>query len=165
MIITLTGTPGTGKTTVSEKLDGFKVIDLTRFVREHGLGEDVEKEFEVDIQQMKDELEKKVGKDEDVIVEGHLSHHFPSDYCVVLRCNPEELEERLRKRDYSESKIKENIESEKLDVILTEAVDKQEKIIEVDTTDMNAGETAKEIMRKIEKDETEYGNTDWTDQI
>lgn len=165
MIITLTGTPGTGKTTVSEEIDGFKLINLTRFVREHGLGEDGEKEFEVDIQQMKDELEKEVGKDEDVIVEGHLSHHFTSDYCVVLRCNPEELKERLRKRDYSESKIEENIESEKLDIILTEAVGKQEKIIEVDTTDMTAGETANEIMRKIEKDETGYGNTDWTDQI
>lgn len=165
MIITLTGTPGTGKTTVSEEIDGFKVIDLTRFVRKHGLGEDVEKEFEVDIQQMKDELEKKVGKDEDVIVEGHLSHHFTSDYCVVLRCNPEELEKRLKKRDYCRAKIEDNLESEKLDVILTEAVDRQEKIIEVDTTDMTAGETANEIMRKIEKDETGYGNTDWTDQI
>ncbi|PSH02236.1 MAG: kinase, partial [Nanohaloarchaea archaeon QH_8_44_6] len=135
MIVSITGTPGTGKTSVSKYLKEFEVIYLTRFVKKHGLGQQEESEFEVDIPEMKKKLEKEIDGEKHLVIEGHLSHHFPSDYCVVLRCDPEELGKRLENRDYSDTKVEENIESEMLDVILTEAVGLQENIIEVDTTD------------------------------
>lgn len=165
MIISLTGTPGTGKTTVSEQLEDFEVIDLTQFVKKHGLGQQGEKEFEVDIDAMVEKLEEEIDRSEDTVIEGHLSHHFPADYCVVLRCDPEELEARLSERNYSKQKVQENVQSEMLDVILSEAVQEQDDVIEVDTTDRDAEDVAEEIERRIEDDETGYGDVDWTSVI
>ena len=163
MIISLTGTPGTGKTTVSEQLGEFEVIDLTRFVKDHGLGEQ-EEEFEVDIEAMVEKLKEEIDE-EDVVIEGHLSHHFPADYCVVLRCDPEELEDRLSERKYSDQKVEENVQSEMLDVILSEAVQEQEDVIEINTTGREADDVAEEVERRVEKGETGYGEIDWTGKI
>lgn len=160
MIIALTGTPGTGKTSVAGELP-YNFIDLTEFVKQRGLGEKGEKEFEADIDAMVEELEKEVG-DKDIVIEGHFAHHFPADYCIVLRCEPEELEKRLSERDYSREKIDENVEAEALDVILQESVKKQESIIEIDTTDREAADVAVEIERRIKGDDTGYGSVDWT---
>jgi adenylate kinase len=56
---------------------------------------------------------------------------------VVLRCHPEEIVGRLRERSESEESAEENAESEALDVILAEAVERfgRENVYEVDTTD------------------------------
>ncbi|MFB6191177.1 MAG: adenylate kinase family protein [Candidatus Nanohaloarchaea archaeon] len=163
MKIALTGTPGTGKTSVARELEerGFEVVDLTEFVKEQELGTPGE-EFEVDIPEMVEALEQGLG-DWDTVIEGHLAHHFPADYCIVLRTRPDVLRERLEQRDYSDGKIDENVESEALDVILQEAVEQQEDIIEIDTTRREPGEVAGEIERRIEKEETGYGNVDWSD--
>ena len=164
MIIALTGTPGTGKTSVAKHFGGFNVIDLTRFVKDQELGEQ-NTEFEVDIPEMVEALEDEIDPDENTILEGHLAHHFPADFCVVLRCNPEELRERLSERDYSEEKVEENVESEILDLILSEAVENQRNIIEVDTTGRKAEEVAEEIRKRVENKETGYGEIDWTKYI
>ena len=163
MKIALTGTPGTGKTTISQLFDeqAYEVIDLTEYVKEKGLGEKGEKEFEVDIEQMKKSLE-----DEDFgVLEGHLAHHIPVDICVVLRTRPDELRERLEDRDYSRGKVEENIQSEILDVVLSEAVENQETVVEIDTTGKDAEEAFKEVKRKIEEGENDYGNFDWTEYL
>jgi adenylate kinase len=164
MIVALTGTPGTGKTTVSEHLEDFKVVDLTQFVKEHGIGEE-NSEFEVDIDAMVERLDEEINEDENIVIEGHLAHHFPADYCVVLRCEPEELEARLSERDYSEGKVRENVQSEILDVILSETIGLQEKIIEIDTTGRKAEDVAEEIERRVEENETDYGSIDWSNRL
>lgn len=163
MIITVTGTPGTGKTTISEALD-LQIVGLTRFVKQKGLGEQRE-EFEVDIPAMKEALEDEVEEYEDVVIEGHLAHYFPSDICFVLRCDPEVLDDRLEERNYSESKVRENLESEALDIVLAKAVEHQETVIEIDTTDFDVDEVVKKIERKIEEWpdlEADYGEVDWS---
>ncbi|PSG98883.1 MAG: kinase [Nanohaloarchaea archaeon SW_7_43_1] len=165
MIVALTGTPGTGKTSVARELEGFEILDLTEFVKKHGIGKQGDKEFNVDVTEMRKKLEEEIEDDQDTIIEGHLAHHFLADYCVVLRCDPEELERRLQKRDYSQEKINENIESEMLDVILTEAVGIQQNIIEIDTTDRELIETVQRIKEKLRNDETGYGRVDWTDHL
>lgn len=164
MIIALTGTPGTGKTSIAEELDGFNTLDLTSFVKERELGEQQD-EFEVDIDAMIEALEEVIDPEEDTVIDGHLSHHFPADFCIVLRCNPEELRERLSERDYSEEKIEENVESEILDVLLGEAVSNQKNIIEIDTTDRTAKDVAKEIKNRIKEKDTGYGEIDWTEYL
>ena len=160
MKIGLTGTPGTGKTTLANKLP-FDIVHLNEYMRENDIGEELENgELEIDLEELKQNQPEASGKD--LLIEGHLSHFLDLDYCLVLRTNPETLENRLNKRDYSEDKIEENIESEILDVILSEAVEKQENIIEVDTTGKEPKEVAKEIEDKIENRETGYGEIDWT---
>lgn len=160
--IAVTGTPGTGKTTITEKLvdRGYKVIHLTEFFEENDIGKEVEGEREIDIEEIKESLERKEF-DEGAVIEGHLSHHYPVDFCVVLRCQPEELRERLSGRDYSEEKVEENIEAEKIDIILSEAVQKQETVIEVDTSGKSVEESVEDIIEKIEDGKSDYGNVDW----
>lgn len=163
MKIALTGTPGTGKTTLSRlfEKEEYSVLDLTEYVKEKGLGEHGENEFEVNIAEMINSLE-----DENFdVVEGHLSHHIPVDVCVVLRTRPDKLRERLEERDYSDQKVEENVQSEALDVILSEAVEKQENVVEVDTTGREAKEVFEEVRRKVEKGENDYGNFDWTEYL
>lgn len=164
MVITLTGTPGTGKTTIAEKLEekGYNVVHLSEFLEEHDIGEEVNGEREVRINEMIEKLEEQEFPKETVI-EGHLAHHFESDVCVVLRCRPDVLEERLSHRDYSDRKVEENIEAEKIDIVLTEAVQKQEMVIEIDTTEKSPEDNADKIIEKLDEGKNDYGNVDWTE--
>lgn len=166
VIITVTGTPGTGKTTVAENL-GRETVHLTQYVKDKDLGQQKE-EFEVDIDEMTASVQNElrdIDEDEKVVVEGHLSHHVPSDLCIVLRTHPDELESRLKDRNYSEEKIRENLEAEALDIVLTEAVSLQENILEVDTTNRRPEETVEIVKKSVEKRETGYGAVDWSEWL
>jgi adenylate kinase len=162
--VTLTGTPGTGKTTISEKLEqkGFKVIHLTQFLKEQEIGQDKNGERQVPITKMIQEFKKQdySGK---VVFEGHLAHHIAADVCLVLRCHPKELRKRLQQRNYSQEKIEENVQAEALDVILSEAVQKQETIAEIDTSEKEVLEASEKAIELIKKGESSYGSIDWSE--
>lgn len=161
MKIGLTGTPGTGKTTLANKLP-FDIVHLNEYMRENDIGEEIENgELEIDLEELKQNQPEASGKD--LLIEGHLSHFLDLDYCIVLRTNPETLENRLNKRDYSEEKVRENVESEALDVILSQAVQNQDKVFEIDTTKKSIDETVEKIIEAIENREERKGVVDWTD--
>ena len=156
MRIAVTGTPGTGKTTATDLLGEdltdereTSVIHLNDVIREEGLytSTDAERDSLItDFDSVADWLDE--NDDEGVsIVESHLAHHFEAESAVVLRCHPEILEERLRERGESDTKVSENAEAEALDVILTEAVDRhgEENVYEIDTTDNGPESVAREI--------------------
>mgnify|MGYP000627913365 CR=1 FL=1 len=135
--VALTGTPGTGKSTVAEaigeRLD-IEVIHLNDRIKEHGLhtGEDEERgSLVADIEAIREHLGDWSG-----LLDSHLSHQFEADAVIVLRCAPEELEERLTDRGEAPAKAAENAESEALDIVLSEAVRRQgeERIYEIDTS-------------------------------
>ena len=158
MKIALTGTPGTGKTTVASKMER-EVIDLKEYMRDNGIGDPGGDELEVDIE----ELVNNFSTDkEDVVIEGHLSHHLDVDMCVVLRCHPDELENRLSTRDYSEKKVEHNLEAEALDVILQEAVRECNRVIEIDTTERDIEDVVSEVEERVEKKKTGYGELDFS---
>ncbi|MCJ7450138.1 MAG: adenylate kinase family protein [Candidatus Nanohaloarchaeota archaeon QJJ-9] len=169
MIVSITGTPGTGKSSVSEILAeelGFKLLDVNEvaFSEEVGTSEGDERDTtEVDIDTLIPALEEEVG--ENSVLEGHLSHYFPSDLVVVLRTMPEELKKRLEEKGWSEEKVEENLESEVLDGILQEAVNQQEDVVEVDTTGKSPGETAKLVKKLVEnkdkREEYRPGTVSW----
>jgi len=163
MRLTITGTPGTGKTTVSGELEGqgFNVVHLTEFLENHNVGEAVNGERDVPVDEMVSVFEKQ-DFDENIVVEGHLSHHISSDVCVVLRCRPDVLEERLSGRDYPDEKIRENVEAEKMDLILSEAVQNQETVYEIDTTEKSVDEVIDEIKDAVENKKERTGVVDWT---
>ena len=151
MRVAVTGTPGTGKTVATEHLAaddefGLEVIHLNDVIREEGFttGRDEQRDTLVtDIDAVADWLEGR----EDVLFESHLAHHFAAGRVVVLRCHPEQLEARLRERGEPDATVAENAESEALDVVLAEAVERhgEDSVYEVDTTDLPPGEVAAAI--------------------
>jgi adenylate kinase len=144
--VAVTGTPGTGKTTATERLateasGDLDVVHLNDVIREEGFttGRDEQRDTLVtDIDAVADWL---AGR-EDVLFESHLAHHFAADRVVVLRCHPEKLEARLRERGEPEATVAENAESEALDVVLAAAVERhgEDSVYEVDTTDRSPAE-------------------------
>jgi adenylate kinase len=154
LVVAVTGTPGTGKTTASEHLD-HRVVHLNDHVDAAGLYHDVDAERDsqvVDPTALREWFDEFRERDTDpvVVVESHLAHHLPADRVVVLRCSPRALETRLTDREGPAS-VRENAESEALDVILAAAVDRHgtDAIYEIDTTDRSPAETADAIERVI----------------
>jgi adenylate kinase len=147
MRVAVTGTPGTGKTTATERLDtDLDVVHLNEVIRAEGLYDEVDEERDSVIADI-EAVEERLGDRDDLVVDSHLAHHLDVDRVVVLRCHPEEVERRLRERGESAAKAAENAESEALDVILTEAVEGHgtDAVYEIDTTDRDPDEAAAEI--------------------
>lgn len=178
MIIAITGTPGTGKTSISKKLlkKGYEVIDLNKEALENNflLGQDVERDSKiVDINKLNNFIKKNYCEKEIIFVEGHLSHLLKcADVVIILRLNPVYLYNNLVKRKWKKKKIKENLEAEMLDVILCETVEihSREKIIELNVTDKTIEEIVNIIMDLVNnkfKNMKKYkiGNIDWSEQI
>ena len=181
MLIGLTGTPGTGKTSVSKFLEKYrhvKVIHLNDVIKENHLYTEIDEKRDsviADMELIREYIEKTVEEEEKeiTILESHLSHYI-ADIAIVLRLYPPELEMRLKKRGYSEEKIKENFEAEALDVILVEASEWCKKVFEVDTTGKSIEEVGKDIEKILdhvlsgneeELPEYEPGSIDWIDLV
>ncbi|MBE0522944.1 MAG: adenylate kinase family protein [Methanosarcinales archaeon] len=180
MIIALTGTPGTGKTTICNSLKKqFKIIDLNRLVIENGLhlGQDEKRgSLIADLDALKEKVHA-ILKDEtsNVVIEGHLSHYLSGyDAVIVLRTHPNVLGQRLESRGYAREKIIENIEAEALDVILIEAVELCEMVYEVETTTSTPTQASLEIQSVIQLVEAEDfgklekylpGRFDWSEEV
>ncbi len=89
-----------------------------------------------------------------LIVEGHVSHLCEgADKMIVLRLDPEILKTRLEARDYSNSKIQENLEAEALAVCSAEAYELYDKELnEIDTSDKSIDEVLDVILDILLKD-------------
>ena len=185
MIIALTGTPGTGKTTVcgiisehSQYRKLYSIIDINKLILDEGLHSGKDKESDSYIADF-EKLEKRVkelismSQERDIIMEGHLSHFIPSDAIIVLRAHPVALRKRLGKRkEYSFKKVKENANAEALDVILVESSERSDKVFEIDTTNANALAVVKSVISIIESlknkkipEEFLPGKINWIDQV
>ena len=168
--IAVTGTPGTGKTTATEQLvdRGIdrSVIHLNDEIKAHELWSDRDVDRDSLITDF-EAVDSHLGE-WDGILESHLAHHFDVDRVVVLRCDPATLESRLRDRGDSPEKARENAESEALDVVLTEAVDRHGRaaIYELNTTDRSPDAVADEIAAVIRGDrEPRAGEVDFTEYL
>jgi len=145
--VAVTGTPGTGKTTATERLEtDLDVVHLNDVIKAEEFSTGVDEDrgsLVADLDAVSEWLD---GRD-DVLFESHLAHHFEADRVVVLRAHPDTIVERLRDRGDSDSKAYENAESEALDVVLSEAVAEHgtDSVYEIDTTDRSPDEVATEI--------------------
>ena len=158
MKIALTGTPGTGKTSVSRILENkYHVIYLNDFkdVREYY---DRERDtYVVNINKLREKIENMNMKGT-VILEGHYAHDMGVDMVIVLRCHPDELRKRLKLRNYSDLKIMENVEAEAMGIISEECLSLylEENVYEIDTTQKSVEDVANAIIQIIEGRGKEY---------
>ncbi len=165
MKIALTGTPGTGKSTVAEMVDaGFTIVHVNDLIKEkYNIGLDQERNSWIaDISRLSSHVTKLKG---DVILEGHVSHLLPVDIIIVLRASPTVLKERLTARRWSEAKIRENIEAEALDIILCEAMDTNKKVYEINTTNMTPMQVKEAVLEIIGgTDKYQVGGVDFSEE-
>ena len=171
MIISLTGTPGTGKTTVGKLLQqgGIRTIELGDLVKEKKLYDSFDSErgsYDVDPDVLDDAVSA-MNITEDCVLIGHLAHFVSCDRIIVLRCSPEVLADRLKSRGWKESKVRENVEAEALDVILIEATETETEVSEINTTEMSAEEVCDAVLRIKSGDTSNYapGNIDWSEEV
>ena len=169
MLVAITGTPGTGKSSVCEVLAkrGYVIVDLDEIARREGLivGRDEKRGTdEVDVDALREGLRipAKVA-----FLKSHYSHRMDVDLAVVLRCRPSVLRARLEGRGWPPEKVRENVEAEAIDVILQEAVARLPFVFEVDTTKSTPEETAGAILRILlgKTNGHEPGSVDWTSEV
>ncbi len=149
MNIALTGTPGTGKTSLSSKLD-YNLVSINDYYSEISNGKDEEDNWLIDLEKLNEIIVPK--NHSNTIFEGHVAHFLKHiNKIIVLRCHPDELEKRLSSRDYSNEKIRENMEAEALNIISEEAIESNDEknVFEIDTSTMTIEESIEKINQII----------------
>ncbi|MDI6640132.1 MAG: adenylate kinase family protein [Methanocellales archaeon] len=169
MKIGITGTPGTGKSSVCKILKKYyPVIELEQLIKEKKLYTRKDRQrdtFVADIDALVSYVSHYVTHPT-AILGGHLAHYLPLDLVIVLRASPSELRRRLSKEGFDEAKIKENVEAEALDVILVEALERNDNVHEIDTSERDVAEVANCIMEIINgSDEYKPGSIDWSEEV
>ena len=169
MLVAITGTPGTGKSSTCAVLAsrGYAVIDLDEVARRDGLvvGRDEARGTdEVDVEGLREGLRipAKIA-----FLKAHYSHLMDVNLVVVLRCRPSSLRARLETRGWPGEKIRENVEAEAIDVITQEAVRRIPFVYEIDTTDRTPERTADAVLGILQGKTKglEPGSVDWSEEV
>ncbi|OAA52089.1 DUF1671 domain-containing protein [Metarhizium rileyi] len=153
--IIVTGTPGVGKTTHSESLaerTGLRHISVNQIVKDEKCHEGWSDEYQsliVDEDKLLDAIEGDV-KAGGCIVDWHACDLFPRswiDLVVVLRVDSSTLFDRLTARNYAETKLQENLDSEIMEVLLQEARDAFDDNIVIELTSNTSDEMESNVDR------------------
>lgn len=144
-VVVVTGTPGTGKTTVAKQMakkNKFLYVDGKRLIENFRLHESYDKKrktFIVDENKFVRLLANviktaKKQKIRGLVIDSHLAHYLPRKYVdlvIVTKTDIKKLKKRLQKRGYSKLKIKENLEAEIFETCYLEAMELKHKKIAV----------------------------------
>ncbi len=169
MLVAISGTPGTGKSSACSDLErrGYLVVDLDEVARREGFieGRDARRgtdEVNVDALRKSLQVSAKIG-----FLKSHYSHLMDVNLAIILRCKPSDLRSRLEARGWPPEKVRENVEAEAIDVILQEAVGRLPFVFEVDTTAATPRETAEAILAILQGKTVghEPGSVDWTSEV
>ena len=146
-VVIVTGTPGTGKTTISKTLAkaiGARYINLTQFVSSRRLYSAIDRERRtkiVDAARTRSSLTKELRIiSGPVVIDTHAPEGVIPEQMVlrvfVLRCHPKVLEARLRAKKWAVNKIRENVLAEVVDSCLTAAVKQYgwRRVMQLDTS-------------------------------
>jgi adenylate kinase len=162
MRIVITGTPGTGKSTIAALLAakaGLNLVSIAAIVRKKmRLGP----KHEVDLGKLARHL-RFLQSEDDYVVEGHLACELrlPADHVIVLRTEPGVLRKRMAQRGYGRRKIEENVMAEMLDYCTQRA--KKEyggAPLEVDTTRRGPVACTNKILAAIKHKRRRIDNVD-----
>ncbi len=163
----LTGTPGTGKSTVARILatdwSVEEVGDLAeRLGTARRIGRRRAATRTIDLPETRKAIERGRARGAQLWV-GHLAHLLPVRDAVVLRCHPQELARRLaRSGAHRPADIRENLLAEATDVILVEALRFGRRVWEIDTTGRTPSDIASAVAARIRRrGPPSYGRIDW----
>ena len=156
MCIAITGTPGTGKTSICELLEknGFTIYSVEQLAKQHEcLGEidSDDNSAPVDVHKLADEWQ---CEDAGIVfVDGHLSHLLEVEAIVVLRCDPKSIETRLSQREYGDEKVAANVEWEMISGVWSELLEFEIEIpcLELDSSKKSPEQLVEEILDWVEE--------------
>lgn len=184
-LVIISGTPGTGKTSVSNKISEMidvSVITLNELAISEGLIHDFDKKRDtniVDIDKLISHVLKVIEELKKkginlVIIESHFSDIVPNhmiNHAFVLRCEPSVLRNRLGKRGYNKEKIAENIQAEILGNCANYLIKKKLEIplLEIDTTSLDIEAVSRIILDiiqdNINMEKYHVGKVDWLEKL
>jgi len=178
-LIVITGTPGVGKTSISkilaEKLGAIH-IDVNKLVLDEKLDIGYDKKrkcYIVDFEKVSKKLigKIKITSEDNLILDGHYATSVIDpkkiDRVFVLRCNPEELEKRLRERDYPQEKVYENLMAELLDVCFYDSIKNcgEDKVRQIDVTEKSSNEAVSKIISILAGELIKTERIDWISEF
>ena len=165
-IIGVTGSPGTGKKSVSPlvaaalRLECLGINDIARELGLLGRGAG-----DVDVDLLREKIPQRVHGP--ALLHGHLVPYVLDRRSVrkvvVLRCSPGILKERLGRRGYPAKKVEENVEAELIGIVSADAFGAfgSAKTFEFDTTRSSPSEAAGRIARLV-REGMPTPRIDWT---
>ncbi|MBS7251024.1 MAG: adenylate kinase family protein [Candidatus Freyarchaeota archaeon] len=173
--IIISGSPGTGKSTLSSILAKdlkMEVINLSKLVEVEELFSEIDTDRDTkvaDLDRLIPRIVELIDRSEGVvIVEGHYADIVPSnlvDVAIILRTHPKILAKRLESKGWGERKISENVQAEILGSCTFNALEAYGKdmVYEIDTTNLSEDETASIARKIIQEKPEEYkaGRINW----
>ena len=171
MSLIITGNPGVGKHTIAAEIiknEDYDMIDINKIAIESNYIEKDEIGVEVDVQNLKNDLNKIITKKS--LIVGHLAPYVAEksdvDIVIILRKNPYKLEQVYKERGYSKEKIKENLGSEILGIIAHDAISEFgiENTFQIDTTTKTLQEVVEKIQKIIQQRDSDE-NIDWLSEV
>ncbi len=159
MHILITGSPGTGKTTLAQDIAKklkYEYLNEKSFALSSGIGRYDEKENElvIDVKVLQKKLSSFLKKKKNILLEGHIlcETKIPLDLVIILKVEPEILLMRLEARNYSPLKIQDNVFCEGIDYCKKHALRNysKEKIIEIDNS-KDLSRTKEKIIYEIHR--------------
>jgi adenylate kinase len=158
--IYITGTPGTGKTTIAERLAKnlrVKFIEVNTLVIQEGLyiGYDINRDTLIIDDELlgKRMIEILQSNNRICISGGIVIPDLPFDQIIILHSSIPTLRDRLKERGYSKEKIESNIEAEIMNLLYYEMIEYYEtdQIFEVTNDNQSIEETCEQIQSIIRK--------------
>ncbi len=162
--VALTGTPGTGKSSVARRLaPRWATAEVADLALRHGYARRTRSTVIVDLPRLVRWARRSTEFAGTDLVVGHLAHFLPVRASIVLRCRPTELARRLaRARRGRRSDRDANFVAEATDGVLVEALETGRPVVEVDTTGRSVAEVAREIDRLVRAPlRPRVGRVDW----